>query len=151
MKLKFWGVRGSRPTHKRELIGYGGNSTSMEFVFEKENFHIFLDGGSGLVACGRELGINPKKKKIYFVITHTHWDHIMGFPYFLPFRNEDMEFTFFSSTTSKATFSDLFLGLQRSRHLPVPPFLLHAKIKFESKQSDAEYLVENKVRIKTHQ
>ena len=84
MKLKFLGVRGSRPTHKRALLSYGGNSTSMEFTFDHENFHLFLDGGSGLARRGQELGETPPNHKFYFLVTHTHWDHILGYPFFRP-------------------------------------------------------------------
>ena len=151
MKLKFWGVRGSRPTHKGQLLGFGGNSTSLEFQFENEDFYLFLDGGSGLAHRGRQLGVTPARKKIYFLITHTHWDHILGFPFFAPFGNPNIDFTFFSSTTSKATFSDLFLGLQRSNHLPIPPYLLRAKIHFVPVKPDHRFKIENKVTVDTHQ
>lgn len=151
MKLKFLGVRGSRPTHKAELLGFGGNTTSMEFMFEGEDFHLFLDGGSGLAHHSRKKGEYLEAKKIYFLITHTHWDHILGFPYFKPFLNPKYHFTFFSSTTSKATFSDLFLALHSSSHLPVPPFLMKAKCTFNPVKPDDTFKIENKVTIKTHQ
>ena len=150
MKLRFWGVRGSRPTSKSKLLGYGGHTTSMEFVFEDEDFHIFLDGGSGLSRCC-EVKCDIDRSNIYFLITHTHWDHILGFPYFEPFRNPKIQFTFFSSTTSKATFSDLFFTLNSAVHLPLPPFLMRAKIRFVPVTGGATFDIEDRVQVRTHQ
>ncbi len=151
MKLKFLGVRGSRPTHKRGLLGYGGNSTSLEFPIDGVDFHLFLDGGSGLAHRGRALGENPDKKKFYFLITHTHWDHILGFPFFEPFYNENNKFTFFASNTSKSTFNDLFFGLHRSDNLPVPPTKLKAQIDFKGVQPGKTFKIEDKVEVSTYQ
>ncbi len=151
MKLRFWGVRGSRPTHRSDILGYGGHTTSMEFVLEDKDFLIFLDGGSGLSRYGRHTGEYTEKKKVYFLITHTHWDHILGFPYFKLFLNPKIKFTFFASTTSKARFSDLFLALQRSSHLQVPPFLMRSKLRFTEVKPETTFLIENCVEVKTHQ
>jgi ribonuclease BN (tRNA processing enzyme) len=151
MKLKLLGVRGSRPTHKRGLLGYGGNSTSFEFPVEGSDFHLFLDGGSGLAHRGRSLGERPSKKKFYFLITHTHWDHILGFPFFEPFYNDDNEFTFYASNTSKSTFNKLFFGLHRADNLPVPSTQLKAKIDFKGVQPGETFMIENKVKVTTYQ
>lgn len=123
----------------------------MEFLFEDENFLLFLDGGSGLAHYGRQPGFQVDAKHIYFLITHTHWDHVLGFPYFKPFLNPKIHFTFFSSTTSKATFSELFLGLHSAAHLPVPPFLMRAKVTFSPVKPDTTFKIEDIVTVKTHQ
>lgn len=151
MKLKLWGVRGSRPVHKEELLGYGGNSTSVEFVFDDRDFHLFLDGGSGLANAGYQLGTEPERRKFYFLITHTHWDHILGFPFFLPFCNPGIDFTFFASETSRATFADLFFGLQQAQHLPIPPYILKAQSSFQVVAPGQLLKIEDDVLIKTHQ
>lgn len=151
MKLRILGVRGSRPTHKDNILGYGGNSTSMEFVFPNEDFLVFLDAGSGLAHRGRELGTHPNKKKIFFLVTHTHWDHILGIPFFAPFSNPNIEFNFYCSTTSKATFSELFLGLERAIHVPVPFYLTRAKPNFVPVKPSEDFYIEKKILVRTHQ
>ena len=151
MKLRLHGVRGSRPTHKRTLLGYGGNSTSFEVVVDHD-FYIFIDGGSGLVNRGKELGvIPPKKGKFHFLVTHTHWDHILGLPFFEPFYSEKNSFAFYASKTSRANFNDLFFGLHRSGNLPIPVSQLKAAVRFETILPGKPFMLENRVKITTYQ
>lgn len=158
MTLKFLGVRGSRPTHKRHLLGYGGNSTSLEFCIGGENFYLFLDGGSGLAWRGSQITAkDPSQKppgkgtKFHFLVTHTHWDHILGYPFFEPIYNPDNSLVFYASKTTRSTFTDLFFGLQRLTNLPVPISHLKANLTFETIQPDATFLIEGKVRVSTMQ
>jgi phosphoribosyl 1,2-cyclic phosphodiesterase len=151
MKLKFLGVRGSRPTHKRGLLGFGGNSTSLEFTLDGEEFFVFLDGGSGLANRGRNLGEKPGNRRFHFLITHTHWDHILGFPFFDPIYNGDNDFTLYASNTTKSTFNDLFFGLQRVDNLPVPLSKFKAKMQFKMIHAGEEFSIENKIRVNTYQ
>jgi phosphoribosyl 1,2-cyclic phosphodiesterase len=158
MTLKFLGVRGSRPTHKRHLLGYGGNSTSLEFCVGGENFYLFLDGGSGLAWRGSQITArDPSQKppgkgtKFHFLVTHTHWDHILGYPFFEPIYNPDNNLIFYASKTTRSTFTDLFFGLQRLTNLPVPISHLKANLTFETIQPDSTFLIEGKVKVSTMQ
>jgi len=151
MKLKILGVRGSRPTHKKDLLGFGGNSTSFEFLLPDEKFFLFLDGGSGIAhrECKELLG--GKACRYYFLITHTHWDHILGFPFFPPLYRKGCQVKFIASQTTRATFNELFFGLHRSQNLPVPPDALRARILFESILPEVDFSIEDKVQVKTYQ
>lgn len=141
LKLKLLGVRGSRPTHKVDLLGHGGNSTSMEFIVEGSDYMIFLDGGSGLAHYGMELGEAPKDKEFHFLITHTHWDHILGFPFFAPLYNSENTVNFYSSKSSKSTFNDLFFGLHRTDNLPIPVSKMKASINFKTIAAGSQFQV----------
>lgn len=151
MKLKFLGVRGSRPTHKRHLLGYGGNSTSLEFCLEGEDFYLFLDGGSGLAWRGDQIAAVDSGKNFHFLVTHTHWDHILGYPFFAPIYDSTNTLIFYASKTTRSSFTDLFFGLQRISNLPVPISHLKAKLNFETIQPDTSFMIENKVKISTMQ
>ena len=83
-RIKFWGVRGSIPVPGPSTIGYGGNTTCVEIRTNGDI--IILDAGSGI----RELGLDLEKEfgsapiNLTLLLTHTHWDHIQGLPFFLP-------------------------------------------------------------------
>ncbi len=80
MKVKFWGVRGSVPTPGPTTVRYGGNTTCIE-VRAGETL-IILDAGTGIRELGHNLTNQGDPLHIVLLITHTHWDHINGFPFF---------------------------------------------------------------------
>jgi len=87
IKVKFWGVRGSIPCPGPKTMKYGGNTACIELRFPEVNRHIIIDAGSGLrelanYMLAHDLPLGPIATEIY--LSHTHWDHIMGFPFFVP-------------------------------------------------------------------
>lgn len=87
MKIRFWGVRGSIPCPGPKTVKYGGNTPCIELRFEEVDRLIIIDAGSGIRELGNymmahDLPKGPIKTEIY--LTHTHWDHILGFPFFTP-------------------------------------------------------------------
>ena len=88
-KLVFWGVRGSTPTLERDTWRYGGNTPCLELT-APDGTHFILDCGTGLRMLGnrwtRAHGGNGIEAHI--LVTHYHWDHIQGIPFFNPFFPE---------------------------------------------------------------
>ena len=87
IKVKFWGVRGSIPCPGPKTMKYGGNTACIELRFPEVNRHIIIDAGSGIRDLANSMLANdlpkgPISTEIY--LSHTHWDHIMGFPFFVP-------------------------------------------------------------------
>jgi phosphoribosyl 1,2-cyclic phosphodiesterase len=82
MKFKFWGVRGSIPTPGAHTVKYGGNTTCIE-IRTDDNDLIILDAGTGIHALAQDL-LKEMPIHAHIFITHTHWDHIQGLPFFTP-------------------------------------------------------------------
>lgn len=87
MKVRFWGVRGSIPSPGPNTQKYGGNTACTELRVGPDERIIIIDAGSGIRTLGNYLMANdlprgPIKADIF--LSHTHWDHIMGYPFFTP-------------------------------------------------------------------
>jgi phosphoribosyl 1,2-cyclic phosphodiesterase/CheY-like chemotaxis protein len=83
-RVRFWGVRGSIPSPGPDTVYYGGNTSCVEVRADGEL--IILDAGTGLRGLGQELKreFQDKPMRLTMLVTHTHWDHIQGFPFFAP-------------------------------------------------------------------
>lgn len=81
MKVEFYGVRGSTPTPGKHTLIFGGN-TSCVYISLDTGHDVVLDSGTGIVELGERLG--KSEHAINILLTHNHWDHIQGFPYFRP-------------------------------------------------------------------
>lgn len=89
MLIKCWGSRGSVPVSGKEHVKYGGDTTCLE-IRSKENDLIIVDAGTGIRRLGIEL-MKENRNSFDMLFTHAHWDHLMGFPFFAPIYNENVE------------------------------------------------------------
>ncbi len=92
MKLRFWGTRGSIPTPGKDTIVYGGNTSCVEIILESGK-RIILDSGTGIRPLGEELSAKEDPVDILLLLTHIHWDHVLGFPFFAPLHDPDTKIT----------------------------------------------------------
>jgi phosphoribosyl 1,2-cyclic phosphodiesterase len=107
MHVKFWGVRGSTPTPQLENMRYGGNTSCVEV---RVNGHIYVfDCGTGFRNLGKQLTQEFAGKPLYahIFISHFHWDHIQGIPFFSPLYDSPENYFFFHSSSRTR-------GLQRA-------------------------------------
>ena len=99
MLVRFWGVRGSTPTPQAENLRYGGNTSCVE-VRAGGGRYIF-DCGTGFRALGLQLTQEPASQPLeaHVFVSHFHWDHIQGIPFFRPlFEDPDRSFAFHAPT-----------------------------------------------------
>ena len=84
MNVTFWGVRGAIPTPQRENLHFGGETACVEV--EAEGRRIVLDGGTGLRQLGNRMirNLGPRRLNEDILLSHFHWDHLQGIPYFAP-------------------------------------------------------------------
>lgn len=95
-KLSFWGVRGSTPTVDPATWRYGGNTPCLELV-APDSSKFILDCGTGLRVLGNRWGADDSGASgTHIFVTHYHWDHIQGLPFFSPLYDEKNHFQFYS-------------------------------------------------------
>lgn len=138
MKIKFWGVRGSIPVPGPGTIKYGGNTTCIE-IRTKSGDIIILDGGSGIRGLGLSLlaglPVNPS-----IFITHTHWDHIQGLPFFAPFFIPGNKVSIYGAfdPVYKKDLAAILSGQMEYCYFPVRANELKAEITYQNlKESDS--------------
>jgi len=88
MRVRFFGVRGSIPTPGPSTVRYGGNSVCVE-VQLADDTRLILDAGTGIRECGKQLEREGYTGAIHLFITHPHWDHVIGLPFFGPLYTKD--------------------------------------------------------------
>jgi phosphoribosyl 1,2-cyclic phosphodiesterase len=131
IKLKFWGVRGSIPTPGSSTVQYGGNTPCVQVNFNQGPLFI-LDAGSGIREFGNELLQSKKYIKAYIFISHFHWDHIQGLPFFRPAFDPNNNFTILG-TDDPAIKLDKIISLQMDpTYFPITIEDMKAKINFRS-------------------
>jgi phosphoribosyl 1,2-cyclic phosphodiesterase len=134
IRIRFWGVRGSIPCPGPATVRYGGNTACLELRFGEENRLVIIDAGSGIRELGNfllknDLPKGPIRAKVY--LTHTHWDHIMGFPFFTPIYIPGSELEIYGPVTYEEDTLDKVVGDQlRYRYFPVRQSELAAKISY---------------------
>lgn len=128
-KVKFWGVRGSIACAGPNHIKYGGNTSCIEVDVGGQV--IVLDAGTGL----RNLGQATVKRNInhlYLLLTHTHWDHINGFPFFIPAYRPDYTIHIKAGHLSSKGGIQHVLSTQMDNPMfPVPLEAMRAKLTYE--------------------
>ncbi len=133
MRLKFWGVRGSTPTPWASNLRYGGNTPCVEIRSERGSLLVF-DCGTGLWMLGkslvREFGDRPIIGDI--LISHYHWDHIQGLPFFQPLYEKSNEFHFHSLDLPPHTVEKALHGLMADPYFPVRMDAMAAARKYSS-------------------
>jgi len=148
-KLSFWGVRGSTPTVDPATWRFGGNTPCLDFV-AADGTQFILDCGTGLRALGtRWASQNVRPTKSHVFVTHYHWDHIQGLPFFAPLYDEKNEFQFYSFRSEFLGRDSLRQVLETQMALPYFPVdfsAMSARRKFREVEDGEVFLIgENKV------
>jgi phosphoribosyl 1,2-cyclic phosphodiesterase len=116
--LKFWGTRGSIPTPGSWTRVYGGNTSCVEVRFGDSVF--ICDAGSGIRQLGRDLlERDPLPNDLHLFITHTHWDHIQGFPFFAPAHLKNFRIFLYGTDEGDTSRYRLISGQMTSSYFPV--------------------------------
>ncbi len=127
--LKFWGVRGSIPTPGPDTLRYGGNTSCLELRNGKHFF--ILDAGSGIRGLGNKLLQVKSSIEAHIFISHTHWDHIQGIPFFTPAFLPGNKFTFYGARDAASDLRNLISGQMDPAYFPIEMEDMSAELEFQ--------------------
>jgi len=134
--IKIWGARGSIPTPGKSTVKFGGNTSCLEIRCGNEL--IIFDAGTGIRELGLKLIEEKEKIKAHLFFSHLHWDHIQGFPFFLPFYKAENEFDIYAEKKEVGTLQELLSLQMKHPFYPVPLKNMASKIRFNDIGSNCE-------------
>jgi phosphoribosyl 1,2-cyclic phosphodiesterase len=126
--VRCWGTRGSIPTPGPHTVRYGGNTTCFEV--NHNGTRLIFDAGSGIRPLGNDL-VEKGPDDIYIFLTHFHWDHIQGFPFFAPLYDPEDTIKVMGPRQKDIDVQNLFAGQMGPIYFPVPFRLVAATMEFE--------------------
>jgi phosphoribosyl 1,2-cyclic phosphodiesterase/CheY-like chemotaxis protein len=138
--LKFWGVRGSAPSANHEYMKYGGNTTCVQIESPVHDDILILDSGTGIRNLGNEIAerINNQASGHLF-ITHPHWDHIQGFPFFKPFYHSKNWFKIHMPEQYRGGTKEILSGHMTKTFFPVTLDMFEADIEYISQTEEMQH------------
>jgi phosphoribosyl 1,2-cyclic phosphodiesterase len=140
MRVRFWGVRGSIPVPGRTTSRYGGNTSCVE-VRPRGEAPIIIDAGTGLRRLGKALmedAFGDGRGEASILISHTHWDHVQGLPFFSPLYRAGNRIRIFArhrDTHLEAVFSQQ----HGAPYFPVPLSAMQADMAFHALTEGARF------------
>lgn len=146
LALRFWGVRGSIACPLMTHVRYGGNTSCLEVIAGDQS--IILDAGTGIRSLGHsfmERGI----KNAHLLLTHCHWDHINGFPFFGPGFNKGYEFQVMAGHLQNDSIREVLAGQMTQPTFPVPLEAMQATLSFQDFKAGESFGLGQGASVKT--
>ncbi len=145
--VKFWGVRGSIACASPQYVKYGGNTSCIEVNLGDR--HFVLDAGTGIRELGREF-LSDDVCEAHMLLTHTHWDHINGFPFFAPaFDAKRTVHIMAGHLTGGVGIQDVLASQMTHPTFPVPLDAMKANLRFEDFKAGEAFQLYPDVKVKT--
>ena len=116
--VRFWGTRGSIARPGRDTLKFGGNTPCVTLETSRDSTFVF-DAGTGLVDYGRTLAGARTHHKFNLFISHPHWDHIQGLPFFQPLYRQGNEMVIHGTAHGKLSLREVISGQMNNLYFPV--------------------------------
>jgi len=135
--VTFWGTRGTIPSPGAHTARYGGNTACVE-VRDGHGHLVILDAGTGIRALGKHLAghSTPDGVRAHIVLSHAHWDHIQGLPYFAPFFKKGNALTVWGPKQGDVGMEEILRQLMQPVVFPVPLDALAATLEVRHVNSE---------------
>ena len=137
--VDFWGVRGSVPSPGPTTIRYGGNTSCVSIT--ADNKILILDAGTGIRNLGSAI-ISKPDLEIFVIVTHSHWDHIQGFPFFTPIYQPNRPVHMFPTLHKKNVVLASLIDQMDGAHFPITPDQVPSNFNFVT-ENPLEFLESN--------
>jgi phosphoribosyl 1,2-cyclic phosphodiesterase len=128
MLIRCWGARGSIPVSGPKYLKYGGNTTCLEIRTQDDKV-LIVDAGTGIREAGNSL-LAQKRHDYTLLMTHAHWDHIMGFPFFKPLYSSKTKLSVWGCVSAQESIKDLLSRIMSAPHFPVDFSAIRASISY---------------------
>jgi phosphoribosyl 1,2-cyclic phosphodiesterase len=141
MIVRFWGVRGSIPVPGPQTNRYGGNTSCVE-VRPKAGPQIIIDAGTGIRRLGKEMmqtAFGEGKGNAHLLISHTHWDHIQGLPFFAPLYQGGNRFFVYARQRDDTHLRAVFASQTEDPYFPIPFNAVKADVSFRELVEGARF------------
>ncbi len=137
--VDFWGVRGSVPSPGPTTIRYGGNTSCVSITADDKI--LILDAGTGIRNLGSAI-ISKPDLEIFVIVTHSHWDHIQGFPFFTPIYQPNRPVHMFPTLHKKNVVLASLIDQMDGAHFPITPDQVPSNFNFVT-ENPLEFLESN--------
>jgi phosphoribosyl 1,2-cyclic phosphodiesterase len=131
MRISFWGTRGSVPVPGAGTVRFGGNTPCVE-VAAAGAAPVILDAGTGIRLLGDRLAINKDATNVVLFLTHTHWDHIQGLPFFAPLHQAGARIRIYGPNSPPGALDQAVKSLLTPAMFPVPFSRVSATTEFHA-------------------
>lgn len=148
MQVTFWGVRGSIACPAKTHLRYGGNTSCVEISAGEERF--IFDAGTGIRQLGNNF-LREGRRSGTILLSHTHWDHIQGFPFFAPAFDPSRSFRILAGHLPKETggIRSVLAGQMAEPTFPVPLDIMRGKLEFEDFIAGDSFNLSSTVKVRT--
>lgn len=144
--IKFWGTRGSNPVSGSDYVRFGGNTSCLE-VRHLDDLLIF-DAGTGILPLGTALSAK-KPKNVHILFSHTHWDHIVGFPFFSSIYDPNCHIHIWTPIGFEKTTKEIFTEMLAYTYFPVRLDDIQAALSFHEIKEQEPFAI-GEFEINTH-
>ncbi|MFC1679252.1 MBL fold metallo-hydrolase [Elusimicrobiota bacterium] len=134
MKITVWGARGSIPVSGSQYLRYGGDTTCVELETRSREL-IIMDAGSGIRPLGNKV-LAEKRRSAHLLLSHAHWDHILGFPFFKPLYLKDTTIYLHGCTIAQESIKHLLGETMRAPFFPVDLNKVAANLVYDDRCPD---------------